>query len=147
MVPTTRKPPTPLKTWRNNNVVITSKRHFDVITSKWRRFDVMMTLLLRIESAGTPPSPHPTLPHPTKMTFNEHILSNTLLPINMLCVNKSDKSYPKVFFYNGSHFFPTTCSVSSPSQQRASNGERSPIRFHHDARLTPTSVRMNNLIP
>ena len=29
-----------------NNDVITSKRHFDVITSKWRRFDVITTLLL-----------------------------------------------------------------------------------------------------
>ena len=29
----------PRYTWRNSNVVITSKRHFDVITSKWRRFD------------------------------------------------------------------------------------------------------------
>ena len=105
MVPTTRKPPTPLKTWRNNNVVITSKRHFDVITSKWRRFDVITTLILRILSAGTPPSLHPTLPHPTKMTFNEHILSNTLLPINMLCVNKSDKSYPKGFFTMVHTFF------------------------------------------
>ena len=38
----------PLKTWRNNNVVITSKRHhFDVITSKWRRFDVKTTSLSR----------------------------------------------------------------------------------------------------
>ena len=37
----------PLNTWRNNNVVITSKRrHFDVITSKWRRVDVITTLLL-----------------------------------------------------------------------------------------------------
>ena len=38
----------PLNTWRNNDVVIASKRrHFDVITSKWRRFDVITTLLLR----------------------------------------------------------------------------------------------------
>ena len=38
----------PLNTWRNNEVVITSKRrHFDVITSKWRRFDVITTSLLR----------------------------------------------------------------------------------------------------
>ena len=38
----------PLNTWRNNNVVITSKRrHFDVNVSKWRRFDVMTTSLLR----------------------------------------------------------------------------------------------------
>ena len=43
----------PLNTWRNNNVVITSKRrHFDVITSKWRRFDVIATLLLRNVFAG-----------------------------------------------------------------------------------------------
>ena len=33
---------TPLNTWYNNSVVITSKRrHFDVIMSKWRRFDVI----------------------------------------------------------------------------------------------------------
>ena len=38
----TTTPVPPLNTWRNNNVVITSKRrHFDVITSKWRRFDVI----------------------------------------------------------------------------------------------------------
>ena len=38
----------PLNTWRNNNVVITSKRHhFYVITSKWRCFDVITTSLLR----------------------------------------------------------------------------------------------------
>ena len=38
----------PLNIWRNNNVVVTSKRrHFDVIMSKWRRFDVIKTLLLR----------------------------------------------------------------------------------------------------
>ena len=43
----------PLNTWRNNDVVITSKqRHFDVITSKWRRFDVITTSLLRNVSAG-----------------------------------------------------------------------------------------------
>ena len=45
---------TPLNTWRNNNVVITSKRrHFDVITSKWRRLDVIATSLLRNVFAGT----------------------------------------------------------------------------------------------
>ena len=45
----------PLNTWRNNNVVITSKRrHFDVITSKWRRFNVITTSLLRNVSAGNP---------------------------------------------------------------------------------------------
>ena len=43
----------PLNTWRNNNVVITSKRrHFDVITSKLRRFDVTTMSLLRNVSAG-----------------------------------------------------------------------------------------------
>ena len=43
----------PLNTWRNNNVVITSKRrHFDVITPKWRRFDVITTSLLRNVSVG-----------------------------------------------------------------------------------------------
>ena len=43
----------PLNTWRNNNVVITSKRrHFDVITSKWRCFDVITTSLLRNVFAG-----------------------------------------------------------------------------------------------
>ena len=43
----------PLNTWRNNNVVITSKRrHFDVITSKWRRCDVITTSLSRDVSAG-----------------------------------------------------------------------------------------------
>ena len=32
----------------NNDVVITPKRrHFDVFTSKWRRFDIITTLLLR----------------------------------------------------------------------------------------------------
>ena len=49
----------PLNTWRNNNVVITSKRrHFDVITSKWRRFDVIATSLLRNVFAG---NQHPAL--------------------------------------------------------------------------------------
>ena len=43
----------PLNTWRNNNVVITSKRrHFDVITSKWRRCDVITTSLSRDVFAG-----------------------------------------------------------------------------------------------
>ena len=43
----------PLNTWRNNNVVTTSKRrHFDVITSKWRRLDVITTSLLRNVFAG-----------------------------------------------------------------------------------------------
>ena len=33
---------------RNNDIVMTStRRHFDVITSKWRRFHVITTLLLR----------------------------------------------------------------------------------------------------
>ena len=42
----------PLNTWRNDPVVITSKRrHFDVITSKWRRFDAITTSLLRNVSA------------------------------------------------------------------------------------------------
>ena len=44
---------TPLNTWRNNNVMITSKRrHFDVITSKWHPFDVIMTSLSPNVSAG-----------------------------------------------------------------------------------------------
>ena len=39
---------TPLNTWRNNNVVITSKRrHFDVITSFWRRYYVKTTSFWR----------------------------------------------------------------------------------------------------
>ena len=39
--------------WRNNNIVITSKRrHFDVNASKWRRFDVITTSLSRNVSAG-----------------------------------------------------------------------------------------------
>ena len=38
---------TPPNTWRNNDVVITSKRrHFDVITPKWRRFDIITTSLI-----------------------------------------------------------------------------------------------------
>ena len=42
----------PLNTWRNNNVLVTSKRcHFDVITSKWHRCDVITTSLLRNVSA------------------------------------------------------------------------------------------------
>ena len=42
--------------WRNNNVIITSKRrHFDVITSKRRRFDVITTSLLRKVSTGVLP--------------------------------------------------------------------------------------------
>ena len=40
----------PLNTWRNNNIVITSKRrHFDV---KWHRFDVITTSLLRYVFVG-----------------------------------------------------------------------------------------------
>ena len=43
----------PPNTWRNDNVVITSiRRHFDVITSKWRRFGVIKASLLRNMSAG-----------------------------------------------------------------------------------------------
>ena len=43
---------TPPNTWRNDNVVIAPKRrHFDVITSKWRRFAVITTSLLRNVSA------------------------------------------------------------------------------------------------
>ena len=44
----------PLSSWRNNNVVITSKQHhFDAITSQWRRFGVITTSwLLRNVSAG-----------------------------------------------------------------------------------------------
>ena len=42
----------PLNTWRNNDVVITSKRrHCDVIMSQWRRFDVITTSFLRNVSA------------------------------------------------------------------------------------------------
>ena len=38
----------PADTLRNNDVVFTPKRgYFDMITSKWRRFDVITTLLLR----------------------------------------------------------------------------------------------------
>ena len=37
----------PADTLRNNDVVITPERHFDVITSKWRRFEPITTLLLR----------------------------------------------------------------------------------------------------
>ena len=43
----------PADTLRNNDVFITSKRcHFGVITSKWRRFDVITTLLLRHVFSG-----------------------------------------------------------------------------------------------
>ena len=43
-----------LNTWCNNNVVITSKRrHFDVTTPKWRRFDVI-TMSLRNVIPGLP---------------------------------------------------------------------------------------------
>ena len=43
----------PLNTWRNNNVVRTSKRcHFHVITSKWPRFDVITASILRNVSVG-----------------------------------------------------------------------------------------------
>ena len=62
----------PLNTWRNNNVVITSKRrYFDVITSKWRRCDVITTSLSRDVFAGCehdelikghPPPPPPPPP-------------------------------------------------------------------------------------
>ena len=55
---THRKNHTP-NTWRNNDVVITSKRrHCDVITSQWRRFDVITTSFLRNVSAGI----HRTVP-------------------------------------------------------------------------------------
>ena len=38
----------PVDTLRTNDVVIRSRRrHIDVITSIWRRFDVITTLLLR----------------------------------------------------------------------------------------------------
>ena len=47
----------PLNTWRNYNVVITSKRrYFDVITSKWRSFDVITTSLLNDVSCGCTPT-------------------------------------------------------------------------------------------
>ena len=43
----------PADTLRNDSVVIMSKpRHFDVITSKWRRVDVITTLLLRHVFSG-----------------------------------------------------------------------------------------------
>ena len=42
------KNPYPANTLRNSGVVIASRRrHFDGITSKWRRFDVVTALLLR----------------------------------------------------------------------------------------------------
>ena len=45
----------PADTLRNNNVVITSKRrHFDVTMSKWHRFNVITTLLLRQVFGGSP---------------------------------------------------------------------------------------------
>ena len=37
----------PADTLRNNDFVTPSKRHFEAITSKWRRFDVIPTLSLR----------------------------------------------------------------------------------------------------
>ena len=37
----------PADTLRNNDVVVTSKRHYDAITSKWRRFDVITALSSR----------------------------------------------------------------------------------------------------
>ena len=43
----------PADTLRNNDVVITSRRrHFDVIASKWRRYYVITTLLLRHVVSG-----------------------------------------------------------------------------------------------
>ena len=45
----------PPNTWRNDNVVITSKRHFYVITSKWRPSDVITTSLLRNVPTGVTP--------------------------------------------------------------------------------------------
>ena len=45
----------PANTSRNNGVVIMSKRrYFDCITSKWRRYDVISTLLLRHFFQGFP---------------------------------------------------------------------------------------------
>ena len=45
---------TPEDTLRNNDVVITPKRHnFDVITSKLRRSDIITTLLIRHVFSGT----------------------------------------------------------------------------------------------
>ena len=44
---------TPPNTSRNENIVITSKqRHFDVIMSQWRRFDIITTSLLCDVSVG-----------------------------------------------------------------------------------------------
>ena len=64
----------PLNTWRNNNVVLTSKRrYFDVITSKWRHFDVITTSLLRNVSAGLEPGQHEAWPWP-------YLTERTLLP-------------------------------------------------------------------
>ena len=43
----------PLNAWRGSGVIVASKRrHFDVITSKWRRLDAVGTSLLRGVSAG-----------------------------------------------------------------------------------------------
>ena len=43
----------PLNAWRGSGVIVASKRrHFDVITSKWRRLDVVRTSLLRGVSTG-----------------------------------------------------------------------------------------------
>ena len=43
----------PPNTWHNNSFVITSKRrHFDAVTSKWRRFHKISTSLLLHVSAG-----------------------------------------------------------------------------------------------
>ena len=43
----------PLNTWSNNTVhTMSNRRHFDVVMSKWRRFDVITTSFLRNVSAG-----------------------------------------------------------------------------------------------
>ena len=47
--------PHPADTLRNNDVVITSKRHFDVIKSKWHGFDLITMLSLRHVFRGQVP--------------------------------------------------------------------------------------------
>ena len=67
----------PADTWRNNDVVITSKRrHFVVITSKWRRFDFITTLLLRHVFSGKKQSDE-TKSHWADLTFPSVRKSNT----------------------------------------------------------------------
>ena len=128
--------------WRSNNVAITSKRrHFDVITSKWRRFGVIMTSLLCNVSAAWIPSEF-------------HLLQVVLIQFHFMHIEYSSTcKYDNLTVYDGpvrdcSKNCDTYCGTHEGTLWQSSGATaalefRSDDVYHYDGFMATYSVAPN----